>query len=65
MVTPSRTNSSVRDIGSPALSVPPKKYISRIPTQLKGGPGSPGTTLPMMPRTPRITAKMIITVFIP
>ena len=64
MVTASRTNRSVSDIGSPAPLVPPKKYISRTPSQLSGGPGSPGITLPMIPTIPRITARTIMKVFI-
>lgn len=32
--------------------------MSSSPNQLKGGPGSAGTMLPTIPRTPRIIAKM-------
>ena len=34
------------------------KYISRSPTQLSGGPGSAGTTAPIIPSTARIIANI-------
>ena len=58
VVTASQTSRTVMLIGSPLWFVPPTKYISSIPSQLKGGPGMPGTILPMIPIMPRITAIM-------
>ena len=60
---PSHTSNRVVDIGSPAaLAPPPQMYMASIPSQLSGGPGRAGATLPMMPTMPSTRAKIAMKV---